>query len=288
MLFFAVLSVADSVRWIPYLAIAAALVLAATITFPERLAKLLARPSAIGLAALLALVGLFFNNGIGLGVGPMKDRLPSSAVAYAKDAGLGGALINSFSLGGYAIWTLWPETKVSVDGRNDTIYPPTFLERSLRAQRNPSVFRGLREELGATWVMASNLAAQEHFTFLFDDPEWALVHWSEEAVIYVSRKDHRELLEDEYTIMDPAAVDGSVWRVMKGARRQTDRERLASEIGRMLAGSPDSLRVNAAAAMFFHLSGAGFENKRNFFLRAVDRLDTDGKVSSSLRSRLGL
>jgi hypothetical protein len=51
------------------------------------------------------------------------DKYPVSAVQFLRDNNIKGNLLVPFDWGEYAIWKLYPNNKVSIDGRFDTVYP---------------------------------------------------------------------------------------------------------------------------------------------------------------------
>ena len=57
---------------------------------------------------------------------------PVGAVRFLKQAGFRGNLMLPFEVGGYAIWNLYPNAKVSIDGRYEVAYQPEVLEEHLR------------------------------------------------------------------------------------------------------------------------------------------------------------
>jgi hypothetical protein len=58
---------------------------------------------------------------------------PVLAVEFLKAHDLGPDLALRLDWGGYAIWHLWPEYRVSADGRNLTVYPAAEIDAQLRA-----------------------------------------------------------------------------------------------------------------------------------------------------------
>jgi hypothetical protein len=53
---------------------------------------------------------------------------PVEAVRYAQEHQLCGNLAVPFNWGEYAIWQLYPECRVSIDGRYETAYPQSTVE----------------------------------------------------------------------------------------------------------------------------------------------------------------
>lgn len=57
-----------------------------------------------------------------------NGRFPSNAVNFLKEKKLSGNIFNEFNWGEYLIWQLYPQCKVAIDGRYDTVYPVSFLK----------------------------------------------------------------------------------------------------------------------------------------------------------------
>ena len=56
---------------------------------------------------------------------------PVGAIRYLDDVGFRGNLMTPFEVGGYAMWNLFPNVKVSLDGRYEVAYQPGVLEEHL-------------------------------------------------------------------------------------------------------------------------------------------------------------
>lgn len=57
---------------------------------------------------------------------------PVGAVKHLKETGFHGNVMLPFEVGGYAMWNLFPQAKVSIDGRYEVAYQPGILEEHLR------------------------------------------------------------------------------------------------------------------------------------------------------------
>lgn len=55
--------------------------------------------------------------------GVTEMHFPAGAVEYIKAAGFKGNILPFFDWGEYLIWNLYPECKVGMDGRYETVYP---------------------------------------------------------------------------------------------------------------------------------------------------------------------
>lgn len=76
---------------------------------------------AIGIAMLIA-TGLFSRR-LKLG-----EPFPAGAVSFMRAQKLNGNLLTSFGWGEYAIWHLWPQDRIFIDGRYDTVFPPEVID----------------------------------------------------------------------------------------------------------------------------------------------------------------
>ena len=248
----------ESVRWIPYVAIAASVAIATTIGEALRVWAPRGLPrGAVTLTGLVMIALLRFRQG-GQPVAAGEDLAwsPRDAVAFARTSGLQGRVANSLELGGYILWSSWPEVRVLVDGRSQQVYSPEFLLRSLLAEHDAKTFGVMRREDGADWVLGVNRPEQVAYGFLARDPEWCLAYWSETAAVYVRRSAHPELALEAYRFVDPFDVPGSVAAALATHPEPLARERILTEVRRMLDASPDSLRANLALVALLQSGGA--------------------------------
>ncbi len=250
-----------SLRFMPYLVLSSALPLALLVD--EAAPRLRAARAWTALAALaLAVVAFAARGGAPFALGADERVVPVAAVDFARAHGLDGPVVDSFEFGGYLVYRGVP---VLVDGRLDTIYPPPFVATCIRAERNPALLAALPLD-GVGWALGSNGEARYTHRYLYADPAWAEVYWSEAASVYVRRAAHPELLPLAFTAIDPGAPELAA----ANAVRSRDPARIAAardELGRMLTASPTSVRANRALAVFFHLLGRPAE--RDTVLRAL-------------------
>lgn len=80
-------------------------------------------------AAGVLLLGMFFGVGVGKNLyefsttGLDFSRYPVGAVEWLERSGAGGRVLTHFNHGSYALWRLYPEYQVAVDGRYEETYP---------------------------------------------------------------------------------------------------------------------------------------------------------------------
>jgi branched-subunit amino acid transport protein AzlD len=254
-----------SLRYLPYLALAGALPLALVVD--EAMPRLRAPRALTALAAVaLCALAVVARRGAPFALGPDERVVPVAAVDFATAHGLDGPVLDSFEFGGYLLYRGVP---VLVDGRLDTIYPPPFVALCIQAERKPALLERLPlDDVG--WALGSNGEQRWTHRYLFSDPKWAEIFWSEAASVYVRRDRHPELLPLAFATIDPAAPELAA----ANAVRSGDRSRIAQardELQRMLAASPTSVRANRALAIYFHLLGRNVE--RDTVMRALDPED---------------
>jgi len=77
---------------------------------------------AVAAFELLILTGLFSKK---MAAG---DPYPVGAISYMKEHRLSGNILADFQWGDYVIWHTAPASKVFIDGRYDTVYPPKVID----------------------------------------------------------------------------------------------------------------------------------------------------------------
>lgn len=266
-----------SLRFVPYLALSAALPL--TLLVDEAMPRLRA-PRALTALAAVALVGVAFaaRRGAPFALGYDDRVVPVAAVDFAEAHGLDGPVLDSFEFGGYLVHRGVP---VLVDGRLDTLYPPAFVANCIQAERHPERLATLPLD-GVGWALGSNGDARFTHRYLFRDPAWAEVYWSEAASVYVRRDRHPELAPLAFATIDPAAPERSAAEAV----RSRDPARIAAahaELGRMIAASPTSVRANGALAIYFHLLGRATE--RDTVMRLLRAVAPDHPAVIALDAR---
>jgi hypothetical protein len=141
---------------------------------PGRLAASLAAAGALALA-----LGLATNSrdpaGVWDGLRPrlgLAESFPEGAVAALRDAGGSGTLLNEYVWGGYLIWHLYPEYRVSIDGRMAVYGPALFAEHVAVTELQP----GWRQALDRLDPVAAVLRAGTPATRALRASGWTVLH----------------------------------------------------------------------------------------------------------------
>ena len=114
-----------SVRHIPIFAIVSAPLLGNYfVDLPERIYS----KAVLIIAVILTILAVYFKPKIKREVD--KDAYPVDAVEYLKKTNFSGNVFCEFDWGEYILFHLYPQVKISFDGRYDTVYPIDFIKNS--------------------------------------------------------------------------------------------------------------------------------------------------------------
>jgi hypothetical protein len=78
----------------------------------------------------------------------VAEVFPTGAAAYLRSHALPGRLLNEYIWGGYLIWSLYPDYRVSIDGRAAVYGPRRFGEHVIVVDLHPG-WRGVLDRSGA-------------------------------------------------------------------------------------------------------------------------------------------
>jgi hypothetical protein len=106
---------------------------------------------------------------------------PSRAVAFLAHNAAQGNLYNPLGWGGYLLWHLPRQIKISIDGRSSTVYPREVLADTYRFYANEASPE-LPLTKGADFVLVE--AVNPMVRSMNTDPRWSVVYKDKEAVLY--------------------------------------------------------------------------------------------------------
>jgi tetratricopeptide (TPR) repeat protein len=118
---------------------------------------------------------------------------PSGAEAFIRQENLQGNIFNLYSWGGHLIWTLGPQRKTFVDGRNTNETAFVHYSAILRAETGADVLHPLWKRLldaygvNVVLVSAVSTAGMIHplVDRLYAAPEWELVFADGKALLFL-------------------------------------------------------------------------------------------------------
>lgn len=109
--------------------------------------------------------------------------MPVGAVEWLRSTRTQGRLLVDFNAGSYALWRLYPNMKVSVDGRYEECYPEeTVRDNALAFRPDLAVGRAALERFEPTHILVQRTAGLQNPEAAFGDG-WRIVYRDPQAVV---------------------------------------------------------------------------------------------------------
>ncbi len=142
------------------------------------------------------------NYGEAKGVGLLPNSLASAQ--FFIDHKIEGPIFNNYDIGGFLIFSLFPNQKVFVDNRPEA-YPKEFFDKTyLPIQEEVSEWQTAQEDYGFNTVFFSHRDntpwGQEFLVRLIDDPAWAPVFADNYAIIFLKRNKQNQPIIAKFQI----------------------------------------------------------------------------------------
>jgi tetratricopeptide (TPR) repeat protein len=220
---------------------------------PDRLfAKQALTNSAVAIS-LLVIGGLavFGSDTYAFGIGPKERHIPDDAITWLDRERIDGRIFNSYPFGGYISWAS-RERQVFIDGRINQLYPREFHQNYIRIIGEPAKWAEAEQKWDFTVAVLEYdyLSFGRHFPrHLNENPEWALVYWGQQSLIYLKRTEEnlRAIQKHEYSIIKPNFNDFSYLNQLLGARHSNEMtDRILDEAGRDVARNPNNQELRLA------------------------------------------
>ena len=232
------------------------------------------------------------------GVGPVPGRFPAGALAFAREHQLGDRVLNAFVYGGWVLWdgrladngspSTTPRFRAAVDGRHDTVYSVEFVEETTRAQSDPIAFEAWVARYNPDWVLADNTPGRETHGFLAQMPDWMMVYWSEEAIIWMRRDRYPELLPLSFRLLHPMLPMESMGiAIAQAAGRPRAMEQIGEEIQRLIDVSPHSLRAQSLSLLYWSSMGPAGAPQADLVWEAIIALHPEHPAVPALAQQFG-
>ncbi len=217
------------------------------------------KKSLIRVAAVFAVVAfLYITTAVfpyerGLGV---SSYFPESIASVTKGKNLQGNMLNSYAMGGYLIWSLYPERKIFIDGRNEVYLP--LLKKIVKSRADSRLWNRLLADYKIEYALLNYVDDLEEVTYMgkdgqitktympfsethFPRSKWALVYWDDVGMILIKRKGENEkLLPFEFTQTYPEGIDYMKALLLNG---KISRETALNELNRKLKEDPNCKRA---------------------------------------------
>ncbi len=115
----------------------------------------------------------------------VSEDLPSAGVAYIREHELGSRMLNSYEWGGYLIAELYPQVKVSIDGRSE-LYGNELLSQYLTLVNLEPGWRTQLARMGPDFILLPKKAAlAEELRY---EPGWKLAFEGPVEVIFIPKE----------------------------------------------------------------------------------------------------
>jgi len=182
------------------------------------------------------------------GFGAATWLLPVDVAHFLAESPPPGRMWNPLNLSGYLLYALYPQKKVFIDGRADTVYPMGFYEETLKASREPRVLAEQLEKYDIGFaVVESGRAENAALWAIFRHSDWSLVYWDDRAAVMVRRTPEASDYLSEYAYSH-LRVDTALERLSKW-HDDPNRALLAGEVLENLRRAPNSIRAHYLAAL---------------------------------------
>ncbi|MFQ5888118.1 MAG: hypothetical protein ACE5HY_05425 [Candidatus Hydrothermarchaeales archaeon] len=124
------------------------------------------------------------------------EEYPTQAADFLRRNGVRGNLVVPFDWGEYFIWKLYPEVRVSIDGRYTTAYPMEVIQDHWNWMKGKKGWRRLIERY-PTDIAITN---RKHpvTSLLRKDPEWMYIYSDPIAFIFVRKTPLQQQLLDKF------------------------------------------------------------------------------------------
>jgi hypothetical protein len=125
------------------------------------------------------------------------NKYPISAVQFLRDNNIKGNLLVPFDWGEYAIWKLYPDNKVSIDGRFDTVYPIDVINDHFAGAGREDAWHYLINKYLTDIILAErNLFSQRMISEPSD--EWVYIYSDNTSVIFLRNSEINKALVERF------------------------------------------------------------------------------------------
>lgn len=132
---------------------------------------------AVAAFELLILTGLFSKKMAA------SDPYPAGAISYMKEHHLSGNILADFQWGEYVIWHMPPASKVFIDGRYDTVYPPKVIDDYLAFTHGEVVGKEILVNYPHDFVLVGQ-KNDPAYKLVIAQPGWKQIYRDDSCVLF--------------------------------------------------------------------------------------------------------
>jgi hypothetical protein len=185
-----------------------------------------------------------------MGLGVPSGQLPAQAASFLLQHPPPGSMWNAYDYGGYLIYRLWPEQKVFIDGRLETVYTPEFFLDYIRARRLPAKFDDFVTRYDIGYVV---IRPNGELPWLHANSEWATVYLDDAAAILVRRTNRAKEYLDRHAYVELRA-DTAIARA-RALMDDPKRQQFEKEVMANAQRAPDALSSRYLVALIHRAAG---------------------------------
>lgn len=108
---------------------------------------------------------------------------PIGAISFMKEHHLSGNIVPEFGWGEYVIWHLWPQSRVFIDGRYDTVYPREVIKDFLNFQYDQGNAREFLHKYPHDLVLVDP-AVEFEFKLMNQQKDWRVIYRDKTCLLY--------------------------------------------------------------------------------------------------------
>jgi hypothetical protein len=145
------------------------------------------------------------------GVGLKESAFPEEAIRFLDEHKIQGRMFNSYGFGGYIIWR-GGGRQVFIDGRYPRFYTPDQFGEYYQMMESAEAWRTGELKYGFDYaIIEYDVQSQRFPRHLLENPDWAIVYWDNQSIIFVRRLPKWAALIDarEYRVVQPKFFDFS-------------------------------------------------------------------------------
>ncbi|MGH7204191.1 MAG: tetratricopeptide repeat protein [Candidatus Levyibacteriota bacterium] len=195
--------------------------------------------------------------------------IPQEEVSFIKNSNLKGNMFNTYEYGGYLLYTLYPERKVFIDGRQDVYLccemPDYFVlddSTSLSDTEFHARLTQLFEKYKIDYALLPTMTqlGLKAIKVLSTDNAWSLVFWNDHDAIYVRNASDNKNTLAQYSVTAATPLSNQPYR-------EKLRDKALDEYLRMDAITNSALTKNNIG--FIYLQQGNVEKAKSYLTEAV-------------------
>jgi len=120
---------------------------------------------------------------------------PIYPVHFLKENGIKGNILLPFEWGEYVIWKLYPNCKVSIDGRFRTVYPQEVIEAHFGVLSDELKYNELLDRYPTDIILVKRKPFFYHL--ISNQKKWIYIYSDSDSIIFIKNKDSNQGIVDK-------------------------------------------------------------------------------------------